>query len=466
MKKLISTCLALLLFILTAFPLEVSAKGEEQQGEIIEPCGIQIPPEPQMDPEAEEFSEQDSQTQPFSQESSKEEIYTIVEMRLKEALITGESKVDISDMRIPKTETLYTLLYYSPYFSNGIDAEFYYSSSGYYVYVKLENTMSADETSAYFQAVDSKVSEILGKISDGVNDETKALLIHDYLVYEFEYDYDNLTAGTLPQDSYRSGGLFMQGRGVCQAYAYGYKYLMDRLGIECYVTTSSGMNHAWNIINIDGSYYHVDCTWDDPVYDRLGMAGHGYFLVSDEAVQEARGGTKNHWGWDRTDLVCDNAKYDDAYWEEIDSQIILKDNTSYYIRENSIYKRDVNSQEETELKNLGRWYVWGGTGSYWVGAFSGLFLYNDELYYNTATEIRKISVDGTKEDLVYKPDTTAGYIYGSKKSGTEIQYVLKQSPSGSGERQTAPVSLEAIPTGIQLSQEELERNVGETACLS
>lgn len=462
MKKLINMFLTVIVCISAAFPMEILAEAEGQREEVIEPYGIQEPLEPQLDPEA----DGEPQIQPFSQATSEEKIYSEIEERMKAALLAGESTIYVSDLQVSREKSLYNLLYYSPYFSNGIDAQFYYSTSGYYVYIRLENTMSLEETINYFQSVDSKVNEILSITSDDMNGELKALLLHDYLVYEFEYDYENLTAGTLPQDSYRSGGLFMQGRGVCQAYAYGYKYLMDRLGIECHVTTSSEMNHAWNIINIDGSYYHVDCTWDDPVYDRLGMVGHGYFLVSDEAVQEARGGTNTHWGWDRTDLVCDNTKYDQAYWEEINSQIIFKDDCSYYIRGNSIYKRDINSQEETELKNLGKWYVWGNTGSYWIGAFSGLFLYNDELFYNTASEIRKISVDGTKEALVYKPDTTEGYIYGSKKSGTEIQYVLKQSPNGSGEKQTAPVSLDIIPTGIQLDQEKLEMKVGETASLS
>ena len=104
--------------------------------------------------------------------------------------------------------------------------------------------------------------------------------------YDIEYDYDNMEADTLPDDSYRSGGLLMNGAGVCQAYSYAYKYLMNQLDIESFVTFSIEMNHAWNIVNIDGDYYHVDCTWDDPVYERLGKVDHAYFLVSDEAMQQ------------------------------------------------------------------------------------------------------------------------------------------------------------------------------------
>lgn len=43
------------------------------------------------------------------------------------------------------------------------------------------------------------------------------------------------------------------------------------------MVTSSSMNHAWNLIQIDGNYYHVDVTWDDPLQDRLGYVWHNSY---------------------------------------------------------------------------------------------------------------------------------------------------------------------------------------------
>ena len=54
----------------------------------------------------------------------------------------------------------------------------------------------------------------------------------------------------------------MNRTGVCQAYAYAFYYLMSKFDIECYVTASDTMNHAWNIVKIQDDYYHVDCTYD------------------------------------------------------------------------------------------------------------------------------------------------------------------------------------------------------------
>ena len=64
----------------------------------------------------------------------------------------------------------------------------------------------------------------------------------------------------------------MRGIGVCQSYACTYMYILNSLGIDCYFVPSDEMRHGWNIVRINGQLYHVDCTYDDPVSDRFGMA--------------------------------------------------------------------------------------------------------------------------------------------------------------------------------------------------
>ena len=86
------------------------------------------------------------------------------------------------------------------------------------------------------------------------------------------------------------------------------------------------------------------------------------------------------------------------------------------------------------LKDVGLWYAPDGSGAYDTVSYSGLFMYNDELYYNTAEEIRKIDLNGENDELVFTPDTSDGSVYGSRRSGKEILYEIKQSPLESGNR--------------------------------
>lgn len=466
MRRCLKITLILVIVLLLGKSTVVFAE-EPVNPEYIEPSGALEIREPVLsDEEAPEI-----QAYSISEEYTESELFFELEQKVKDALLAGDTLIDITGMYIDKAQfNVQNLIYFSPYFSNGINLTCYYYSNGMYAEIVITNSMTIEETKAYFSAVDNKVNEILSLIPRGASQEQQALIVHDYLVYEYEYDYDNLLAGTLPQDSYRSGGLLMKETGVCQAYSYAYKYLMNRLGFECYVTNSSAINHAWNIINIDNSYYHVDCTWDDPVRDRLGLVGHGYFLVSDEAVQNARGsGSSTHSGWDLTNLVCDNQKYDNAYWENVNTQIIINGNYAYYLNGYEITKRDLSTQTVTTLKTIGRWYVWGSASSYWTTAFSGLFMYQNELYYNTSAEIRKISPDGQNDSLVYTPDTTNGYVYGSRKHGTELQYVIKQSPNVSADKQIAPIDFTTSepdqPTDILLSQTEIQMEINDQVTL-
>ena len=473
MRKVINKILAFVLVLTFIFPMSVQAQNAgtdevlTEETEVILPRGLQDIPQALPDPEA--VVPEDSIG--IQEEYDETELLFQVEEKVKTAILEGKTKVDITSMeiRVDKYQ-LYKLRYFSPYLSNGIDMELLRNPvTNCYTNIIITNPMSLKETREYFSEVESSVDEIVSLVPAGMSEEETALFFHDYFGCEYEYDYENLKNDTLPDDSFRSGGLFMKKIGVCQAYAYAYMYIMEKLGIECYVTSSDEMGHAWNIINIDGSYYHVDVTWDDPVADRLGLVNHKYFLLSDTAIKgdETQG---DHYGWDLTDLVCNNTKYDDAYWRDIMSPIVLADNHSYYIRGTSLYVRDLSGQTERALKNLGRWYVWNSTSSYWPNGYSGLFLYNNMLYYNTSTEIRKISLDGQTDTLVYTLDSEIvadGYIYGMRRLGEKIEYIIKQNPNEStGELFSIDISMIIETTDISLDKTELTLEEGDSETLT
>ena len=63
----------------------------------------------------------------------------------------------------------------------------------------------------------------------------------------------------------------MHREGVCQSYAIAFYMMATAAGVQCeyvtgYATNSVGSTgrHAWNRVQIDGVWYYIDCTWDDP----------------------------------------------------------------------------------------------------------------------------------------------------------------------------------------------------------
>ena len=102
-------------------------------------------------------------------------------------------------------------------------------------------------------------------------------LVHDYLVENVEYDQTI----SLP-NIYDLYGALINKKSVCEGYAEAFKYLMDSMDIPCVTvsgeaTNSEGNteNHAWNYVQINNTWYAVDCTWDDPI-----LVGSGYLSNS------------------------------------------------------------------------------------------------------------------------------------------------------------------------------------------
>ncbi|GMK42375.1 hypothetical protein PCCS19_54340 [Paenibacillus sp. CCS19] len=114
----------------------------------------------------------------------------------------------------------------------------------------------------------------------------KELAIHDYIVLHTAYDYDNYLKDTIPDDSYSAYGVLFKGTAVCQGYAYAAHLMLELAGIDSIIVTgtANGGGHAWNKVNIDGDYYNLDVTWDDPVPDEEGRLVYAYFNVTDEQL--------------------------------------------------------------------------------------------------------------------------------------------------------------------------------------
>lgn len=149
----------------------------------------------------------------------------------------------------------------------------------------------------------SAIKIIVGEtVTDDMSDYDKVKALHDYLVLNNEYDM-RLYSGNMPHISYTAYGAILEHTSVCAGYAYAYEMLLQEAGVPVEYVRNS--NHAWNIVQIDGEWYHVDTTWDDPTPDRKGCVRYDYFLRSDSFM--ARDYSK--WTASHT---CPSTKYDNT----------------------------------------------------------------------------------------------------------------------------------------------------------
>ncbi|RAP74512.1 S-layer homology domain-containing protein [Paenibacillus montanisoli] len=138
------------------------------------------------------------------------------------------------------------------------------------------------------EAINAKARAVLAEIlTPGMTEYERELAIHDYILLNTAYDYDNFVSGTVPPESYTVYGVLFGGIAVCQGYAGTADLLLSMAGIESSIVvgTANGGTHAWNKVKIGGEYYNLDVTWDDPVPDVEGRRTYGYFNVTDEELR-------------------------------------------------------------------------------------------------------------------------------------------------------------------------------------
>lgn len=318
------------------------------------------------------------------------------------------------------------------------------------------------------------VAAALSRVDSQMSELEKAVVLHEYLTVNCEYDYENYLNGTIPSESYSAYGTLAKHTAVCQGYALTYKYLLNQVGIDCYMVTSDSMNHAWNLIVLDGQYYQVDVTWDDPVRDKIGRSVHTYMFRSDAAFAK-------HQDWRVTsgssvvDYAATDVRYDNAFWTDCDSPLVLEGDDCYYVSsEGSINKTVLSgiTNKGTAIVSIGTWPVWGGGGT-WGGSYSGLFRIGDRLYYNDKSSIYSIALDGTDKRTEFTADTSTGYIYGSAYCQGNVLYSLHQTPNFDAKEEVLTADIDAgggetvIPVeSIELSVYALALTEGEEAELT
>ena len=127
-----------------------------------------------------------------------------------------------------------------------------------------------DGNKAQIKAMDDKVNAQLDKVLAGVKssmtDFDVELYIHNYLVNNCKYD-----TSYKAENAHNMYGALVNGVAVCEGYAYAFQHLCRLAGIQSIVVKgelnngNSSESHAWNMVQLDGKYYHVDVTSDDPV---------------------------------------------------------------------------------------------------------------------------------------------------------------------------------------------------------
>lgn len=169
------------------------------------------------------------------------------------------------------------------------------STDGRYVYPSFD----CQSDSSIIQSI---TRDVLKKLPNNASDKDKFKLIHDYIVRNYHYDYDSIGEYSNFRKKQDALSVVKNKTGVCAGYTALTAAMCRCAGIPAKYVISETLNHAWNHVLLDGKWYFVDVTWDDPVKNPdSNYISYDYYLLED-----FNGVRNDHYA---NDVYVDSGRY-------------------------------------------------------------------------------------------------------------------------------------------------------------
>ena len=278
-----------------------------------------------------------------------------------------------------------------------------------------------DEAATMEEEYEQEVAAVLKGINPSWSDLEKLLYIHDYIATNCCYD--------LELEKRSAYDALVGHSAVCTGYALAFEDLVSRVGIEAGYVTSKALRHAWNIVNLDGKYYYVDVTWDDPVVwmdsaqTKQGFmykmnAGHYFFLKSQSEFNHG----ETDWAVDGKEIydLYENTEYDNACWSDAAGVTITEEDGIYVIGSGAeIYRCTAANPAGDfviQVPAVGTYYFSYGSI---VTIENRIYVCNEYTIYRLDSEKSELKEVYTLTD---NQKSSYGKIYGMQFEGARLRY--------------------------------------------
>ncbi len=150
---------------------------------------------------------------------------------------------------------------------------------------KITIKINKSYTEEQINAINDKVDDIINKELKNINEKKEIVkLAHNYIINHSKYDSDKSDKNINNYLSSIAYGPLLQGYGICGGYTDAMAIILDRFNIPNFKIISE--NHIWNAVKIDGKWYHLDLTWDDPVTsDGSDVLEYNFFLITTKELE-------------------------------------------------------------------------------------------------------------------------------------------------------------------------------------
>ena len=152
-----------------------------------------------------------------------------------------------------------------------------------HTYIQLYSVLSARDCSAAMKQMNSVLNDVVLQIPAGLDEYQREMLLHKWVVDHCTYDHD--AARTKNKwESFTAFGALTKNTAVCEGYSRVMQLLLGSVGIECRLVNGESQQnlHMWDLVKIQGDWYHLDVTFNDSDT----MRRYDYLNVTDTVIKK------------------------------------------------------------------------------------------------------------------------------------------------------------------------------------
>lgn len=198
----------------------------------------------------------------------------------------------------------------------------YKFSNGYATHMSLVGL--DDEYPLRYASIKNHIN-IVQQATKGMTDMEKVLFVNEYvddLTYYY-YGSDHLKA--------RVSGPLYKGYSTCQGYTEAIRMLLRHVDVPVAFVASSTIDHSWNMVQIDGEWYHMDATWDDAKEKGGTNTKHTYFIRNDYEYENNLPNRHYNWVVRYMDIKSTATDYTNWFVHDVKGKMHYYDGLWYYI---------------------------------------------------------------------------------------------------------------------------------------
>lgn len=289
--------------------------------------------------------------------------------------------------------------------------------------VQLSDSKSGIENKvANFNA---KVKQVLGSADFSRMNTVQAIVyLHNYLMENVDYCGE--------QADYKTAyGALIDGQATCTGYVLAFNYLLEKLGIPSGYAVSAATVHAWSVVKVGDTWYHIDVCWDDTGSTQ--KQSYQYLFLDQKSLLSIEPSRKD------MDIQVEKYNYSEGrsnksalgkdFWNMSDTDVVYAKGDWYYTTTDGktthpVMKYNSSSgKSETVVKDTGVWNAWQSK-SYYSKNYTHLASDGNTLFYSTANMIYQYDPSSGKSKVYAVPSTKSGYIYKLRVKDGAVWYAL------------------------------------------